>query len=169
MAYQIAAKRAGMSRPSRIVLKGLSALCLSLAAYGLMAPDTGGTRVVDTDTELPVVAARIAFDAGEPVITGSVASLFDTEMFVGTNRSAKTDRAAPRTNLAAFTQAFDAVRLSIAEARLNPDPARDRQSSVQIADADRADREEAGPRISVASLSPSGSSADALRAIDALA
>ncbi|WP_425466614.1 cell wall hydrolase [Pelagibacterium montanilacus] len=137
---------------------------MSAFVYCAFAPGTGGARVFDPATELPPApTASLTFGDGQPAIEGSVASLFSTSMFSGPNRSEKTDRLLPRTDLVAFTQGFDAVRLSIASARAAGTTYG--QSGIAVADIDEA--EEIGPRISVASIDHSG--VEALGAIDALA
>lgn len=159
--------RANPARASRKILKAVGALTLSVVAYGFAVPGTGGSRAVDRATELPPVAsASLAFEGGQPVITGSVAPLFQSAMFSGPNRTEKTDRASPEVNLVAFSQAFDAVRLSIASARSAGDPYTTQQSTVMVAEADES--EEEGPRISVASIDPDMIGSAGLAAIDAI-
>ncbi|HWJ86517.1 MAG TPA: cell wall hydrolase [Pelagibacterium sp.] len=147
----------------------MGALALSAAAYGFAVPGTGGFHAVDLVADLPSApSAALDYAAGQPVITGSVASLFETSIFSGPNRSGKTDRVRPEVNLVAFSQAFDAVRLSIADARKAGDPYVSQQSDIQVADADEG-AEEPGPRMSVAAINTGVARSDSLRAIDAFA
>ncbi|WP_417580145.1 cell wall hydrolase [Pelagibacterium sp.] len=167
MAYGISPARATPARASRRVLKAVGALTLSVVAYGFAVPGTGGFRAVDPATEFPpVAAASLSFEGDQPVISGTVASLFQTTTFSGPNRTDKTDRARPELNLVAFAQTFDAVRLSIASARSAGDPYVTQQSSVMVAEGEAVDEE--GPRISVASIDPEMVSSAGLAAIDAL-
>lgn len=150
-------------------MKAVGAVALSAAAYGFSVPGTGGYRAVDPVTELPPTPmASLDLASGEPVINGTVATLFQSQIFSGPNRTEKTDRARPEVNLVAFTQAFDAVRLSIAEARTAGDDYVAQQSSVMLAEAEADEVTEEGPRISVAALAPSAVRSDGLAAIDAL-
>ncbi len=147
-------------------MKALGALTLSAVIYGFAVPGTGGFRAV-ADTEMPTTSvAALSFEHGAPVISGSVSSLFETSMFSGPNRAAKTARVQPEVNLVAFSQTFDAVRLSIANLRDAADPIVARQSSVLVAENDPL---EDGPRLSVASVDPDMISTDGLAAIDAFA
>lgn len=135
-------------------------------------PGTGGGRTVDPLTDLPPVqTASLDFEAGKPVISGTVASLFEAPIFSGVNRTDKTDRARPEINLVAFSQSFDALRLSMVAAREAGGSYIERQSSVMVADAEEAAEEasEEGPRISVAAIDPEMVSTDGLAAIDAFA
>jgi len=166
MAYGISLVRANPARASRKVLKAVGALTLSVVAYGFAVPGTGGFRAVDPATELPPTPmASLAFEGDHPVISGTVAPLFNTAMFSGPNRTDKTDRALPEVNLVAFSQTFDAVRLSIASARSAGDPYTTQQSSIMVAEGDE---QEEGPRISVASIDPDMVNSAGLAAIDAI-
>lgn len=143
-------------------------MALSAAAYGFSVPGTGGFRAVDPASDLPPVrAASLDYQAGEPVISGTVASLFQTPVFSGVNRTDKTDRALPEVNLVAFSQAFDAVRLSIADARNAGNPYVSEQSSVMVAEGEETPED--GPRISVAAIDSGAMRTDGLAAIDAFA
>lgn len=142
--------------------KTVSGLALSVCLYTGLAAATGGDRTPDLETELPPPpSASLSFEAGTPIIVGSVASMFDTPMFTGPNRSEKMDRAAPRTDIVAFTESFDAARLSIASARANGETFG--RSAVAV-----AGRDDPGERISVASVDASLADAAGLRAIDEL-
>jgi|TARA_A100001391_G_scaffold184988_1_gene153230 hypothetical protein len=168
MAYGISLVRANPARASRRVLKAAGALTLSVVVYGFAVPGTGGFRAVDPAVELPPVAtASLDFEGDQPVISGTVAPLFQSAMFSGPNRTDKTDRALPEVNLVAFSQAFDAVRLSIASARSAGDPYATQQSSVMVAEGEEVE-EEGGPRISVASIDPDMVGSAGLAAIDAI-
>ncbi len=135
--------------------------------YGATAFGTGGDREVDAATELPPAIAALSFENDQPVIVGSVSGLFSGPVFGGTNRAEKTDRVTPQADVASFVQSFDAVRLSIAEARAAGDPYVTRQSGVMVAEAEGA--QEVGPRMSVASINPASIDSDGLRAIAAVA
>lgn len=140
---------------------------LSVVAYGFAVPGTGGFRAVDPEVELPPAQmASLSFEGDQPVISGTVAPLFQAAMFSGPNRTAKTDRAAPEVNLVAFSQTFDAVRLSIASARSAGDPYTTQQSSVMVAQGEEQDED--GPRISVAAIDPGMVNSAGLAAIDAI-
>jgi spore germination cell wall hydrolase CwlJ-like protein len=141
-------------------------VALSAAAYGFAVPGTGGFRAVDPLVDLPPArSASVDFQSGEPVISGTVAALFDSPIFSGPNRTDRTDRARPAVNLVAFTQSFDAVRLSIADARNAGNAYVPQQSGAMVAQADDED----GPRISVAAIDPGAMRTDGLAAIDAFA
>lgn len=172
MAYGTFPVRAGRARASHRILKTLGVVAISAAAYGFSAPGTGGYRAIDPLTELPPVqTASLEFRSGEPVISGTVASLFDAPIFSGPNRVDKTDRVRPEINLVAFSQRFDALRLSMVAAREAGGSYIERQSSVMVADAEETAQEasEDGPRISVASIDPEMVSSDGLAAINAFA
>ncbi|SDG39406.1 Cell Wall Hydrolase [Pelagibacterium luteolum] len=129
--------------------KAFAALALSAAVYGFAVPGTGGFRAVDMSNDLPPVpVASLSFEEGAPVISGTVASLFQTPVFAGPNRTEKTDRRQPEVNLAAFSQSFDAIRISIAAAREAGTPYG--QSDLRVASGEET--AEDGPRISVASI-----------------
>jgi hypothetical protein len=148
-------------------LKAVGALTLSVAAYGFAVPGTGGFRAVDPATELPPAPmASLTFDGNQPIISGTVAPLFQSAMFSGPTRSDKIDRALPEVNLVAFSQTFDAVRLSIASARSAADPYLAQQSSVMVAEGEAGAND--GPSISVASIDPDMIGSAGLRAIDAI-
>lgn len=162
MAYRPVPVRAGKVRTSSIVLRTAFALALGTGVYMSAIPGTGGHLAVDA--AVPSQTASISYDADAPVISGSVASLFNTPIFVGANTAAKTDRARPRIDVAAFSQSFEDARMAIAEARVTADPLVTRQSAIAVADAEA---EEEGPRISVASISPQAFDSEALNAIGA--
>lgn len=167
MAYRQSPVRARGARALSILARGVAALSLSAVAYGATAFGTGGHREVDAATELPPVAlASLSYENDRPVITGSVTSLFETSLFAGPNRAEKTDRVAAAPDIAAFARSFDAVRLSIAEARAADQPY---VGLTEIAVADAGEAEETGPRMSVASIDPARIDAEGLRAINAIA
>ncbi|MCD7059297.1 cell wall hydrolase [Pelagibacterium xiamenense] len=165
MAYRqhpVRAKRARASlRPARAVL----GLALSLSLFGMTTVPTGGSRTFDPATEMPATpAAFLSYEAGTPVITGSVAPLFENAVFTGPNRLGKTGRAAPPTDIAEFSGAFDEARMAIASARSLEDANVTRQSAVMVAETE----DEGGPRMSVASIDPEMVSSGGLAAIDAV-
>jgi hypothetical protein len=149
-------------------MRGVAALSLSVVLYGATAFGTGGHREVDAATELPSSSvASLSFEDGAPIITGSVSGLFATPLFIGPNRAEQTDRAVAEPDIVAFTQSFDAVRLSIAEARATNGRYVGEQSEISVAEADN--EEDVGPRMSVASINAPMVESEGLRAIDALA
>ncbi|WP_404405837.1 cell wall hydrolase [Pelagibacterium halotolerans] len=167
MAYRqdpVRAKVRISSRPARAIL----GLALSLSLYGMTMAPTGGGRSVDLETEMPATpTAYLSYETGTPVITGSVATLFENDMFTGPNRMGKTSRAAPQTDIAEFSGAFDEARIAIASARSLEDANITRQSSLMMADNEDV-QDEAGPRMSVASIDPDMVSSGGLAAIDAI-
>lgn len=164
MAYRFSLARARKARPSSIVAKSVAALALSAVIYGFAVPGTGGFRAVDLNADLPPTPlASLSFENDAPIIDGTVASLFQTEMFSGVNRTTKTARAQPDVNIADFTQSFDAIRLSIANAR-SEGALTYGQSAVQVAEGEQADE---ATRISVASINPASVASDGLDAIGA--
>ena len=147
------------------MLKALGAVALGATAYGFSAPGTGGSHAVDPLTDLPPVRmAAIDFQSGAPVISGTVAPLFEAPVFSRTASADTVEPSLPEVDLAAFSQTFDAVRLSIAEAR---GAGNAYAPSTMV--AENGETEETGPRISVAAIDPGMVSADGLAAIDAFA
>lgn len=167
MAYRQSPGRAFKARSLTIIMQNMTTLSMNAVLYGASAFGTGGHRDVDASTELPPAVASLTFDSGTPIITGSVAGLFDGPLFAGPNCAAKTDRAVAEPDIVAFTQRFDAARLSIAEARAANGAYNQRQSDVMVAEVE--ENEDFGPRMSVASIDPGLIDSDGLRAIDALA
>ncbi|GGA55774.1 hypothetical protein GCM10011499_27390 [Pelagibacterium lentulum] len=168
MAYRSHPVRSRKGRASTVLARAMAGLTLSVCAWAALVGETGGYRALDPASEIPAVPiAALHFEANEPVITGSVSSLFDAPIFSGPNRTDKTGRARPETDIVTFAQSFDAVRLSIAERRANGDPLTTMQSDVMVADAASGGAED-GPRISVASVNTNFAGVEGLRAIDAL-
>lgn len=149
------------SRPARAILGTV----LGLILYGMTAGPTGGERALEATDAAP--SAFLSYEDGAPVITGSVAALFETEMFSGPNRTDKTGRARVRIDVAAFSQSFEDARIAVASARVDSELTR--QSTVMVADAPDGRDAADGPRMSIASTAPGTIRSDGLAAIDALA
>ncbi len=168
MAYRKHPVRAARTRALTVMTRGIAALSLSVVLYGASAFGTGGHREVDAASELPPMAvAALSYEDDKPVITGSVAPLFENSVFVGPNRTEKTDRVAAEPDVMAFAQSFESIRLAVAEARAADSAGANRQSDIMLADASEA--EDAGPRMSVASVDAARITSDGLRAIEELA
>ncbi len=99
------------------------------------------------DFSVPVEAAEpaaptatLSFSGTDPVITGSVASLFTTGSFSGPNRAEKTNRARLTPDGAAVSAGFDAIRTKLAEIRdaKQPMPALITVAPVEVASLDPA-------------------------------
>jgi hypothetical protein len=104
--------------------------------------------------EVPVVQATLSYSGADPIITGSVSHLFDSISFTGPNRAAKTDRQRPAKDPLAISRSFEEVRTKLAALRAPPSDPTD-LGQTRVADLDAPDEaEEAGPRMSVASIDP---------------
>lgn len=136
----------------------------SLAYMGFAGGAFGPTAELPLEESTSTLAlASLSYSGADPVITGSVDHLFDFSGFTGPNRAEKGDRYKPQVDIAAFTQNFEEARTRIASLRDASDPAMMGQS--RIADLDAAP-EEAGPRMSVASIDPATAAAlDAIAGI----
>lgn len=120
---------------------------------------------VQTVPSTQYVMASISRDGVDPVITGSVQGLFQSEEFVGPNRALKVDRPVPQIDINAFALKFNQARIRIAARNAGPvDPSL--QQSVIGAQPDFIQGDES-PRISVASIDPGQASA-ALLAIESM-
>lgn len=143
-------------------------LVASLAYLGLAAGAFGPPSdlpVVEASLSAPDPSlASLSYFGVDPVITGSVDHLFASASFTGPNRSEKTDRYKPEVDVVAFSQNFEEARIRIAALRgTEIDPETLGQS--RIASLDGGDRTD-GPRMSVASISPSTAAAlDAIAGI----
>jgi spore germination cell wall hydrolase CwlJ-like protein len=90
---------------------------LALGVYPLL---TGGAQGPAYGAATPVVltpTATLTLENGEPVITGSVASLFNTGFFSGPNRAEKVNRARLTPDGVTVSGGFEAIRTRIAAAR----------------------------------------------------
>lgn len=130
------------------------------AISGVSAPG----MVSGPEQLLSTTFATLSYSDTDPVITGSVQTLFQSASFVGPNRALKTDRLRPDVDILDMAGIFLEERTRLAA--LNPrlvDPALARQSFVvSRPDASRVD---GAPRISLAAVDPALASA-ALEAID---
>jgi spore germination cell wall hydrolase CwlJ-like protein len=160
-------------RPVRAVSPGLAvvkttavAVFASLAYLGLAGGAAGPSTLAElapptTARPAAVATASLAFAGVDPVITGSVDHLFASATFTGPNRAEKVDRVRPAADALAISRSFEEVRMRLAALRGPSDPAALGQSTFASANGDE---EEAGPRMSVASLHPG-----AAAALDAIA
>jgi spore germination cell wall hydrolase CwlJ-like protein len=142
----------------------MAGAAVSLAYLGLaggaFGPGSDAAAVAAITTKPAVATASINFSGADPVITGSVDHLFASASFTGPNRAEKTDRVRPAVDAVAISRSFSELRTKLAALRTPADAAVFGQSSV----AQAAEEDEAGPRISVASLHP-----NAAAALDAIA
>lgn len=144
------------------IIAPLAYIGLSGGAFGPGSAPLGSAGLPGQIQPVAIAQASLSFSGVDPVITGSVDHMFDSVSFTGPNRAEKTDRVRPAVDMAAFTQGFEEARLKIAALRAPADPAALGQSSIAVAQEDSV--EEAGPRMSVASLHP-----NAAAALDAIA
>ncbi|MBD8065451.1 cell wall hydrolase [Devosia sp. PTR5] len=150
-----------------VVVTGLSYVSLASGAAG---PTSGPLGEHGLPQRPKIAEASLSFSGGKPVITGSVASLFETPMFAGPNRAEKTDRVRPKVDALQFANNFEEARIRLAALRA---PSADAEALGQTGIADvklptSDDKELDGPRISVASIDPSIGTG-ALEAIDGIA
>jgi spore germination cell wall hydrolase CwlJ-like protein len=118
-------------------------------------------------SEVQLVAASISYSGVDPVITGSVDHLFETSSFTGPNRAEKTDRLRPPVDVLAVSRSFEEVRIRLAALRAGPaDPTDLGQSRLADVAIEATGDVEIGPRMSIASIAPSGAAAlDAIAGI----
>nr|WP_295883145.1 cell wall hydrolase [uncultured Devosia sp.] len=118
-------------------------------------------------SEVQLVAASISYSGVDPVITGSVDHLFETASFTGPNRAEKTDRLRPAVDVLAVSRSFEEVRIRLAALRAGPaDPTDLGQSRLADVAIEATGDVEIGPRMSIASIDPSGAAAlDAIAGI----
>lgn len=166
MAYRTTPVRTEKVRASSLILRSVLALTLGVAITAATAPHTGGFFAFDGEAVAATPSPSLRFENAEPVITGSVAGLFDTAIFSGPNRAQKVDRVTVEPDIVAFAQSFDAIRLTIAEQRAAADPLLDRQSGIMVAEGEAEG--DMGPRMSVAAIDSGLINSEGLRAIDAL-
>lgn len=108
--------------------------------------------------------ASLSFEGIDPVITGSVNHMFESEAFVGPNRSQKVDRPVKRQEVMDFATQFTQARIRLAALNAGPTDPSLQQSLVGVQIPLQG--EEEGPRISVASVDPALLSSSALQAIE---
>lgn len=118
--------------------------------------------------ELDLVNASLSYSGADPVITGSVSNLFASSSFIGPNRAEKTDRVRPVIDAQALSRSFDEARVRIASLR-GDDAMALGQSRFAAIDLPATGDVEIGPRMSLAAIDTSASSADALQAIAGIA
>ncbi len=105
------------ARPRHSLPGVLASLVLSLAAYPLL---TGGAHGPALGAATPVATIQVAtlsHENGQPVIVGSVASLFNTGFFAGPNRAEKVNRARLTPDGVTVSGGFEAIRTQIAQMR----------------------------------------------------
>src|SRR5690606_19747195 len=89
----------------------LAVLALPLTAGNAISPDSGATLVA------PRTLATVSREGDEVLLTGSVASLFNSAFFAGPNRGEKVNRARLTPDGVTISGGFELVRLELAEAR----------------------------------------------------
>lgn len=105
------------ARPRHSLLGVVAALALALAVYPLLTGGAQGPAYGAASPVIPTPAATLSLKDGQPVITGSVASLFTTGFFAGPNRAEKVNRARLTPDGVTVSGGFEAIRTQIAEAR----------------------------------------------------
>src|SRR5690606_32100028 len=158
-------------RPILVLARTLLALSVTGVSYAGLAGAAFGPAAEPLGQEgLPapkLAEASLSFAGVDPIITGSVAGLFDTPMFAGPNRAEKTDRIRQPGDPLAFARNFEAARTRLAALRApQADPAA--LSQTRIAEAGSGADDAAGPRMSVAAIDPA-LARGALDAIDGIA
>lgn len=141
-------------------------MTLGVFAYTLTIQGTAGFRAVDPDTEVPpasTATAVLSYQAGQPVINGSAAALFQTAAFVGPNRGERTGRARPQTDVSDFASQFEEQRIQVAQAR-----EAEAEAKAEAEKTNAIAEERQAQRVAVASAENATSGADALRAIGRL-
>lgn len=131
---------------------GLTACAFLSAAGAAHSPEAQVDEAL-LSAQLP---AQLSYDGEDTIITGSVASLFDSPTFSNTKRDQQLPRPLPEQEALEVASLFDEVRLQISALRQGRDPV-----------TPRPRRPDADPRISVAMIDPALMSA-ALDAIDSL-
>ena len=131
------------------------------AAFGPGSAPLGLAGLPGQEQPVAIAQASLSFSGVDPVITGSVNHLFESASFTGPNRAEKTNRVRPAVDALAISKSFETARLQLASLRAPADPAIYGQSSIAQAEVEP---EEAGPRMSVASIHP-----NAAAALDAIA
>lgn len=132
-------------------------------AYGNIGPLAG--------TGAPAQVATLTMKNGDPIITGSVAHMFQSATFVGPNETDKSNRARPGVDVMALTKAFAVARERLASLDASTDTllAGQAETSVvhqspdgddKIQTAARAGKSKSAGEIKIASISPEGIGAD---------
>ncbi len=124
------------ARPRHSLLGVFASLVLSLAAYPML---TGGAQGPAYGAASPVAiaaTASLSIEDGRPVITGSVASLFNTGFFSGPNRAEKINRARLTPDGVTVSGGFAAIRTQIAEARAGKGGLSAPALAIQVASID---------------------------------
>ncbi len=111
--------------------------------------------------------ASLSYTGADPVITGSVNSLFAAAGFTGPNRAEKTDRLRPQVDVVALSRGFEEARIRLAALCAGPDDPTLGQS--RFADIAPTGDVEIGPRMSIAAIDPSAINASGAAALDAIA
>jgi Cell Wall Hydrolase len=107
------------AHPRHSVVGVIASLLLALPFWPLLSTPTHSPdfSVAAVTTESTGPAARLSFDGVDPVITGSVAELFQTGSFSGPNRAEKTNRARLTPDGVTISAGFDAIRTKLAQLR----------------------------------------------------
>ena len=161
------AVRRGVSLAKITALGAFASLAYMGLASGAFGPSHDLPQPDAAGTSVPTLAlASLSYSGVDPVISGSVNHLFQSASFTGPNRAAKTDRHRPAVDLVAFSQNFEEARTRIASFRAPAGDA-DVLGQSRVAALEPAEAvEETGPRMSVASISPSTAAAlDAIAGI----
>ena len=114
-------------RPILVLARTLLALSVTGLSYAGLAGAAFGPAAEPLGQEgLPapkLAEASLSFAGVDPIITGSVAGLFDTPMFAGPNRAEKVNRARLTPDGVTVSGGFQAVWAQLAEARRPKDAA----------------------------------------------
>jgi len=151
------------------------ARCLAVALLGVLsyAGLTGMALAPASDlldaTPAParLALASLSYSGVDPVITGSVDSLFAAAGFTGPNRAAKTDRMRPQVDVLALSRGFEEARIRLASLRAGPDDPT--LGQTRFADIAPTGDVEIGPRMSIAAIDPSAINPSSAAALDAIA
>jgi len=145
------------------IIAPLAYIGLVGGAFGPGSAPLGAAGLPGQPQPVSIAQASLSASGIDPVITGSIDRMFESASFTGPNRALKTDRNRPTLDAVAIARSFEAARMQIAALRAPSDPAALGQSSIAAAGT-AMQQDEAGPRMSVASLHP-----DAAAALDAIA
>jgi len=111
---------------SRRIARAVGAGVVALVGYGALTTAVTAPQSDVAPLTSPVrQVATLSFNGADPVITGSVAQLFQSSTFVGPNRSEKRNRERISVDVASFSRSFDEQRAQLVALRLSPPEQKD--------------------------------------------
>ncbi|MBJ6988224.1 cell wall hydrolase [Devosia sp. MC532] len=142
--------------------KGLALSAFASLAYvgligGALAPTADAPKLPNTAPTIDEELASLTYNGVDPIITGSVDHLFQTDFFTGPNRAEKVTRVRQEIDMTAINEMFEKARTEIASLR---GTSIDHSPVNVVAEVTMPEP----PRVAVAGLHPS-----AAAALDAIA